>query len=1079
MSKENITESKTEAAHIAPLIKQLKLRGIGPAVMGGRIIDIAVDPTNKSRWFVAAGSGGVWKTENAGITWDDVFKDQKSYSIGCVAIDPSNPSNIWVGTGENVSGRHVGWGDGVYKSRDGGKSWKWVGLEKSEHIGKILIDPRNGDTVYVASEGPLWSAGGERGVYKTEDGGETWEDVLTIDNDTGVTDLAFDPSNPDVIIAAAYQRRRHIWALMGGGPSSGIYKSDDAGESWRRIDTGLPKGDMGKIGLATTPANPNHVYATIEAAKDGDKEAKGFYRSTDKGESWEKRSDYISGGTGPHYYQQIYASPTTADMVYQMDVMVHLTRDGGKTFKMTEDGKSKHSDNHALWIDPDNPNHMLLGHDGGLSETYDGMQNFRHVSNLPLSQFYRLDLDNSEPFYNVAGGAQDLGTLVGPSRTTNTEGVRNGDWWVPLGADGYHVAYDPTDPNILYLEFQTGFFFRYDMESKEIIGIQPQAAADDDIVDRWNWDVPILISPHNHKRIYYPSQRLWRSDDQGDSWTAVSGDLTRNLNRYELEMMGRVHSVDDLYDNMAMSVFSSISNLTESPLVEGLLYAGTDDGLIQVTEDGGKTWRVAADLPTAPTMVFIQSVEASLHDLDTVFAAADAHKIGNYSPYLYESNDRGKSWKPINGDLPHGEILWSIQQDHVNPDLLFIGAETGIYVSLNRGENWHKLNGGVPTIAFRDIKIHRRDNDLVGATFGRGFYVLDDYTPLRDMAADALQDNGHLFPVRDAWWYVPQQVSQSKGSPTMGATAFKTPNPDFGATITYWMKDGAKTAKQTRQAAEKSEKAAGKNIDFPGWDTLSKEADEGAPVAMVVIKDSDGNTVRRLEAPAKAGLHRVSWDLRLTPPDPVILKQPDFRFPWEGDPMGPLAAPGTYSAELWLVTAGKAKSIGESQSFEVKPLPTMPGTDFNVTAAFQKETSDLVSQIAGAGKEIARATERLSYVRKGIVSAPGADLKLFGRVDKMQARLNSMTTRLSGDGAKAKLDEPAKMALGTRARMVQFMHWETRQNPTKTMQDSLAIAADEFKALKKDLTKLIDKDLAKLEADLAKAGAPWTPGRKL
>lgn len=1069
-------ESQTETADITPLIKQLKLRGIGPAVMGGRIIDIAVDPTNKSRWFVAAGSGGVWKTENAGITWNDVFKDQPSYSIGCVAIDPSNPNNIWVGTGENVSGRHVGWGDGVYKSRDGGKSWKWVGLEKSEHIGKILIDPRDGDTVYVASEGPLWSAGGERGVYKTADGGATWEDVLTIDNDTGVTDIVFDPSNPDVIVAAAYQRRRHIWALMAGGPSSGIYKSDDAGESWRRIETGLPKGDMGKIGLATTPADPNHVYATIEAGEVDGKQEKGFYRSTDKGESWEKRSDYISGGTGPHYYQQIYASPTTADVVYQMDVFVHVTRDGGKTFNRAEDAKSKHSDNHALWIDPDNPDHVLLGNDGGLSESYDGLKNFRHISNLPIAQFYRLDVDNSEPFYNVAGGAQDLGTLVGPTRTMNTEGIRNGDWWVPLGADGYHVAYDPSDPNTLYLEFQTGFLFRYDMRSKEIIGIKPRAAADDEMVDRWNWDVPILISPHNHKRIYYASQRLWRSDDRGDAWTAVSDDLTRNLNRYELEMMGKVHSVDDLYDNSAMSIFCSITNLTESPLVEGLIYAGTDDGLIQVTEDGGQNWRAAADLPTAPTMVFIQAVEASLHDADTIFAAADAHKIGDFSPYLYESNDRGKTWKSISGDLPHGEILWAIQQDHVNPDLLFVGAETGMYVSLNRGENWHKLSGGVPTIAFRDIKIQRRDSDLVGATFGRGFYVLDDYSPLRELGS---LTESHLFPVRDAWWYMPQQVSQSLGSPTMGATAYKADNPSFGATLTYWLKDGAKTAKQKRRAAEKVTKAAGKNVDFPGWETLHAEANEGEPVVLAVIKDDAGNAVRRIQGEAKAGLHRISWDLRFAAPDPVILKEPTFRFPWDTPPVGPLVLPGDYTAELWLVSADGVSMLGQPQRFEVKAVPTLPDTDFGVTVAFQKETADLCGALAGAEKEIERAADRLAHLRKGLVATPAADLALFGRVDALRTTLNGLKRRLSGDSAKEKLSEPAPISISGRARLIRFMHWETRQNPTQTMRDSLAAAVAEFGTLKTELATLIDKDLAQLEADMGNAGAPWTPGRKL
>lgn len=1066
-------EKQAENPAVAGAVKSLKLRGIGPAVMGGRIIDIAVDQTNKARWFVAVGSGGVWKTENAGITWDDVFREQRSYSIGCVAIDPSNPNTIWVGTGENVSGRHVGWGDGVYKSQDGGKTWKWMGLEYSEHIGRILIDPRDGDTVYVASEGPLWSTGGERGVFKTSDGGQTWDNVLVIDNDTGVTDMVFDPTNPDVVVAAAYQRRRHIWALMAGGPGSGIYKSADAGESWRRIETGLPKGDMGKIGLAVSPAAPNCVYATIEAGKD----EKGFYRSADKGESFEKRSDYISGGTGPHYYQQIIADPSTADVVYQMDVMVHVTRDGGKSFSMAEDGKSKHSDNHALWIDPDNSAHVLLGSDGGLSESFDGLANFRHCSNLPISQFYRCAVDNAEPFYNILGGAQDLGTLYGPSRTMSVEGVRNQDWWVPLGADGYHAAFDPEDPDLFYLEFQQGMLFRYNKKTNEIITIRP--LANDGIIDRWNWDVPILLSPHNKDRIYYPSQRLWRSDDQGNSWTAVSGDLTRNLNRYELEMMGRIHSVDELYDNGAMSQFCTVSTLAESPVVEGLLYAGTDDGLIQVSADGGVMWEAAADLPTAPTMSFIQNVEADLFDADTVFAVADAHKIGDFSPYVYESNDRGKTWRPIAGDLPHGEILWAIQQDHVNPDLLFLAAETGIYVTLNRGENWHKLAGS-PTIAFRDIKIQRRDSDLVGATFGRGFYVLDDYAPLRDLSPETFESAGAIFPVRDAWWYVPQVPSQSVGMPTMGATLYKTPNPDFGASITYWLKEEPKTAKAKRNAAEKKAKEEGKNADFPGWDTLWDETNESDPVVMIIIKDSDGNAVRRLSAPAKAGMHRISWDLRIEPPNPIKLKKPTFRYPWESDPRGALVAPGRYSAEMLLVQNGKAQALGEAQSFTVKPTPNLPtDTDFNAVAAFQKQASELLAEMIGASTEIGRAMDRLKHLRQAAITTPAADTKAFGRIDKLMSTLRECSTVLSGDQVRSKLNEPNSAALMGRMWLLDYGHWNTTQEPTATMRESLEIATAGYAAVKKKLTKAIDKDLVKLEKDLAAAGAPWTPGRRL
>ncbi len=482
-------QSEPEEA-LANAVSGLELRSIGPALMGGRIADIAVNPDDRSTWYVAVGSGGLWKTTNSGTTWQPVFDNQPSYSIGTVTIDPNNPEVVWVGTGENISGRHVGWGDGVYRSGDGGKSWEKMGLGKSEHIGKILVDPRNSDVVFVAAEGPLWSSGGDRGLYKTTNGGKTWTLVLEIDENTGATDVEFDPSDPDVLYAAAYQRRRHTWSLLAGGPESGIYKSTDNGDSWRRVKKGLPKGDMGKIGLAVTPADPGIVYATIEA----NNKEKGFYRSTDKGESWEKRNGYTSGGTGPHYYQEIEASTTNPDLVYQMDVFLHVTRDGGQRFDYLGNGREKHSDNHALWIDPDNGKHLICGTDAGLYETFDEGTTWRHFPNLPVSQFYKLGLDNAEPFYNIVGGAQDLGTLIGPSRTMNVEGVRNRDWYVPLGADGYDTAFDPEDPNIVYMEIQQGLLHRHDRRSEEVLNIQPQPEPNDP-PERWNWDSPILISP--------------------------------------------------------------------------------------------------------------------------------------------------------------------------------------------------------------------------------------------------------------------------------------------------------------------------------------------------------------------------------------------------------------------------------------------------------------------------------------------------------------------------------------------------------------------------------------------------------
>jgi photosystem II stability/assembly factor-like uncharacterized protein len=735
-----IAQSDPPAA-IAEAARSLQLRSIGPALMGGRIADIAVSPTDPSTWYVAAGSGNLWKTTNSGITWQPVFDDQASYSIGCVSIDPTNPAVVWIGSGENVSGRHVGWGDGVYKSIDGGKSWQNVGLPNSEHIGKILIDPQNSEVVLVAAEGPLWAAGGDRGVYRTTDGGKSWEPVLQIDENTGVTDLEFDPSNPDIIYAAAYQRRRHVWALLAGGPQSGIYKSTDNGKSWRKVTRGLPQGDMGKIGLAVTPADPSLVYATIEA---NDKN-KGFYRSTDKGESWEKRNSYISGGTGPHYYQEIEVSPQDPALIYQMDVFMHVSRDGGKTFDYLGTGREKHSDNHALWIDPHNGKHLLAGCDAGLYESFDEGRTWRHFPNLPISQFYKLGLDNSEPFFQIVGGAQDLGTLIGPSRTMNTEGVRNQDWYVPLGADGYDSHFDPEDPNIAYMEIQQGLLHRYDKRSHEVLNIQPQASPGD-APERWNWDSPVLISPHDNHRLYFGSQRLWRSDDRGDSWNPISKDLTTNTNRYELEMIGRVWSIDALYDNGAMSKYATLTAIEESPVVAGLLYTGSDDGLIHLSEDGGQNWQKSTPLPKVPARSFINDIEASQHDANTVFAAADAHKFGDYRPYLFRSTDRGRTWQSITGDLPEATIVWVIKQDHVDENLLFIGTEYGVYFSYNQGKNWVKLQGGVPTIPFRDIELHRRDDDLVGATFGRGFYVLDDYSALRGISQAIAAEANTLFP---------------------------------------------------------------------------------------------------------------------------------------------------------------------------------------------------------------------------------------------------------------------------------------------------------------------------------------------
>ncbi|MCX6572507.1 MAG: glycosyl hydrolase, partial [Candidatus Aminicenantes bacterium] len=694
--------------------------------------------------------------------------------------------------------------------------------------------------VYVAAEGPLWSEGGERGLYKSADGGKTWTLVLSISKDTGVTSAEFDPANPDVIYAAAYQRRRSVAAFMGGGPESGIHKSVDAGKTWRKLTVGLPSGDVGKIGLAVSPFDPSVVYATVEAGP----EEKGFYRSADRGESWDKRNSYISSGTGPHYYQEIFADPNVFDRVYQMDPGLRATDDGGKTWRRVPE-ENKHGDNHAMGFVKGDPGFILNGSDGGLYVTYDGAKSWRFFENLPVTQFYKLAIDNALPFYNVHGGAQDNGSQMGPSRTLNANGISNFDWTITYGADGYATAIDPTDPNTVYVEWQMGNMMRYDRKSHETVYISPRAEPGDPPL-RFNWDSPIIISPFSHTRIFYAGQFVWRSDDRGDSWTRISPDLTRGIFRLEQKIMGRQWSVDGLWDHGAMSQFGTITSLGESRLQEGLLYAGTDDGLIQVTEDGGKTWRKIDKIAGVPDYFFVNKIMASKHDKDTVYAAVDSHKTGDYKPYLLMSADRGRTWTNIAGGLPQRTIVWSVAQDHLKKDLLFAGTEFGIYATLDGGKSWLKLGGGVPTVSFRDIEVQERESDLVGASFGRSFFVLDDYSPLRELSEDGLAKEAALFPVKKALQYMPLRPIDSDGKGCLGETFYLAPNPPFGAVFTYDLKDGVKSAAEARREAEAKLVKDGKPVPFPGWDALRKEENEPKPAVLLIVTDEAGQVVRRI-----------------------------------------------------------------------------------------------------------------------------------------------------------------------------------------------------------------------------------------
>ncbi|MBN2445908.1 MAG: glycosyl hydrolase, partial [Phycisphaerae bacterium] len=869
----------------------LALRSIGPALMAGRVGDFAVDPRNKQHYYVAVCSGNVWKTTNGGITFTPVFDGQGSYSIGCVTMDPHDSNVVWVGTGENNSQRSVAFGDGVYLTRDGGKNWKNMGLGDSEHIGMIAIDPRDSNVVYVAAQGPLWRDGPQRGLYKTTNAGETWNNVLNISGQTGVNEVHLDPRDPDIVYATTYQRRRHVWTLIDGGPESAIYKSTDAGKTWRKLTNGVPEGDKGRIGLAVSPANPDVIYAIIEATeKNG-----GIFRSTDRGETWEKRNDYVADS--PQYYNELIPDPVNVDRFYTLDTLMHVSEDGGKTLSIMP-RKNRHVDDHALWIDPDNTDHLLVGCDGGMYETYDRGDNWGYKVNLPVTQFYRISTDNSLPFYYVYGGTQDNNSVGAPSRTTDQVGIANEDWFVTTGGDGYETCVDPEDPNVVYSQWQYGGLVRYNRQTGETVDIKPRELPGEDAY-RWNWDSPLIISPHSHTRLYFACQKLFRTDDGGNSWRAISDDLSRQLDRDQLKVMGKIQLADAVAKHWNTSWYGNCVSLSESPLVEGLIYIGTDDGLIQVTEDGGKNWRKIDQVLGVPELSYVSCLTASRHDADTVYATFDNHKAGDFKPYLYVSGDRGRTWKPISGDLPDRDIAYSLQEDHVKPELLFVGTEFGAYFTVDRGEKWIKLTGGMPTISVRDIDIQRRENDVVLGTFGRGIYILDDYAPLREVSEELLAQDALMFAIKDALWYVPSnRLGDRDGRGSQGASYFATPNPPFGAVFTYYLKDKIKTRKEVRHEAEQEAEKAGKTPPYPTMDALRAEDEEREPRILFTVCDKHGEVVQRVVGSREKGFHRVAWNLRYPAFTPTSLTTPGDKDPWWEPPAGPLALPGTYTVTM-------------------------------------------------------------------------------------------------------------------------------------------------------------------------------------
>ncbi len=863
----------------ADAFEGMAFRGIGPSLTTGRIADVEIDPNNANVWYVAAGSGGLWKTVNRGDTWTPIFDDYPSYSQGSVVVDPRDSNIVWLGTGENSNSRSASYGDGVYKSYDAGQTWQRVGLEQSEHIQEIVIDPRDSDVVYVAAQGPLWAPGGHRGLYKTTDGGETWTRVLHVSEDTGITDMAFDPDDPDVIYAAAYQRRRALGQLIGGGQEAGIFKSTDAAVNWQKLDEGLPTVDKGRIALATDPHNPGRVYAQVVAQGDEG----GFFRSEDSGATWVRTSEYAGGD--PQYYGEIWVDPHQPETIWTIEVRIHRSTDGGRTFEPMN--YPIHVDHHEIVFDESDPQHMIIGNDGGLYETRDSGKTWRHFTNLPLSQFYRVSVDDARPFYNVCGGTQDNGTHCGPSRTMNSVGIRTSDWIQVGGGDGFQGYYDRELPHIVYSQSQNGNLGRLDLQTGQRTDIRPLRPvpnpdggppADSPDRGRWHWDSPLVLSPHSTSRLYYAGNRLYRSDDRGDTWIAVSGDLTRQLDRDTIPVMGRIWPEDAVARNLYTTEISVITSLDESPLLEGLLYVGTDDGLVQISEDGGASWRQAERFPGLPANSYVTDVFASRRDASTLFVTFNNWQRGDFRPHVVKSEDRGRSWTNITGNLPERSGAWSIVQDHADSDLLFAGLEFGVFFSADGGTDWTQLAGGIPVSQARDLHIQRRENDLVVGTFGRGAYILDDYTPLRAVSDQTLAADAFLFPARPAYLYDERNfVRAAWGNET-------APNPPYGAVLTYHLREA-----------------------MPDGESL-----------VVTIMDESGERVRQVELPEQTGVQRITWDLRRDPGPPPAegAETPGQRRRRQGE----VVSPGRYIAALGRLEGERVTPIGEPQTILVTRL---------------------------------------------------------------------------------------------------------------------------------------------------------------
>ena len=1057
-------------SHEEIALKNLQWRAIGPANMGGRIDDFAVVEGNPAIFYVGAATGGLWKTTNAGTTFDPVFDGQGSTSIGDVCISPSDPNVVWVGTGEPNNRQSSSWGDGVYRSLDGGATWQNMGLRDSKHIGRVVIDPRDPNIVYVAVVGHLWGPNRERGLYKTADGGKTWTQSLFINEDTGVIDVAIDPQSPGTLYAAAYQRRRTPWGMNGGGPHSALYKTIDGGASWKKLTNGLPtEGPIGRIGIDVYRGNPNIVYAIIE------NKAGGVFRSEDRGATWKKMSDVDSR---PMYYSQIRIDPANDQRIWQCAANMFTSEDGGKTWVQNVVTRI-HGDYHGLWIDPANSNHMLAGSDGGIHQSYDRGRSWDYINTIPLGQFYEISLDNQKP-YMVYGGLQDNGSWAGPSATLNVEGVTNDEWIRTGGGDGFYSVVDASDPSTIYVESQDGNVARLELKTGERRNIRPEPAGGEKPY-RFDWNSPIVISPHNNRTIYYGGNRVFKSTDRGDTWTR-SDDLSKDQDREKFPIMGALPGKDTLSRHDGVQTFGQTVTIAESQIKEGLLYAGTDDGNLHVSRDGAKTWKNITDkVPGIPKNCYVSRVVPSRFAEGTVYATFDNHRSDDYGTYVFVSTDFGEAWKSLKGDLPAGVTCRVIREHTRNQNLLFLGTEFGAYASLDRGSHWTRLKGNLPLVRVDDIQIHPRDNDLVLGTHGRSVWVLDNITALEKMSDAVMSSDVAVFDIPTATEF---RLYNRKGN--VGHKWFTAPNPPNGAMIDYYL----------------------------------KTKPEGN--VRITISDASGKVMRELSGTREAGVNRVVWDLRMGAPGQALGggrggggrggggggagrpagqqagQQPATAEPgaaagetpqqpgggggggFGGGARGPRVAPGEYTVKV----SASGKEASAVVRVQEDPRIQMPDADRAKWNDALMKAYELSRSAQAAGRAVQNLKTQMTSVQDSLRRTPNVPKEVNDAVKTLSDQIDDAQRKIvqtfdNSGGAGPPLPGAPRPITGRIGQLFNGLDSYTAA-PTADQLARLSELTTELRALVDQLNKIIDESVPNLNKQIRDSGVAFVnPGQRV